>query len=127
MATAVNLRLDRGDLWQDRTIDRENHPALLRLSRRKAVGGLTQHFTTIAVFDFEYEVEDGELPDVLCLVAYILDEHLRLVRKIRMWRGDFGSSAALRHWSRYALRRLQRVGGDDMLHGARLGIPGPCL
>jgi DNA polymerase I len=51
---------------------------------------VTKHFTTIAVFDFEYEVEDGELPDVLCLVAYILDEHLRLVRKLRMWRGDFG-------------------------------------
>ena len=77
---------------QDRSIDRENHPALLRLRRQKAVGGVMQHFTTIAVFDFEYEVEDGELPDVLCLVAYILDEHLRLVRKIRMWRGEFGST-----------------------------------
>jgi DNA polymerase I len=51
-----------------------------------------RHFTTIVVADFEYEVADGELPDVLCLVAYILDENLRLMRKIRMWCGEFGST-----------------------------------
>jgi DNA polymerase family A len=48
------------------------------------------NFTTINVCDFEYEVADGDLPDVLCLVAYVLDENLRHVRTIRLWRGDFG-------------------------------------
>jgi hypothetical protein len=45
------------------------------------------NFTTINVCDFEYEVADGDLPDVLCLVAYVLDENLRHVRTIRLWRG----------------------------------------
>jgi DNA polymerase I len=49
-------------------------------------------FTTIVVCDFEYEVADGELPNVLCMVAHVLDENLRHVRTIRLWRGDFGSS-----------------------------------
>jgi hypothetical protein len=47
-------------------------------------------FSTITVCDFEYEVADGELPDVLCMVAYVLDENLRQVDTIKMWRGDFG-------------------------------------
>jgi hypothetical protein len=44
------------------------------------------------VVDFEYEVEDGNLPNILCMVAYVLDENLRHVRTIRLWRGDFGSA-----------------------------------
>ena len=48
-------------------------------------------FKTVAVVDFEYEVAAGGLPTVLCMVAYILDEFLRLVRVIRLWRDDFGS------------------------------------
>ena len=40
------------------------------MSRRR------QHFRRIIVLDFEYEIEDGGLPNVLCLVAYILDEQL---------------------------------------------------
>ena len=51
------------------------------------------HFTTIVVCDFEYEVADGELPNVLCMVAYVLDENLQLVRTIRQWRGEFGAAA----------------------------------
>jgi hypothetical protein len=47
------------------------------------------HFGRIIVADFEYEVRDGELPDVLCLVAYELDEHLERVRTIRRWRDEF--------------------------------------
>jgi DNA polymerase I len=48
------------------------------------------NFSTVVVCDFEYEVADGELPNVLCMVAYVLDENLRHVRTIKMWRGDFG-------------------------------------
>jgi DNA polymerase-1 len=50
-------------------------------------------FSTIVVCDFEYEVADGDLPHVLCMVAYVLDENLRHVRTIKLWRGDFDSAA----------------------------------
>jgi DNA polymerase I len=49
------------------------------------------HFTSVVVCDFEYEVADGELPNVLCGVTYVLDENLRHVRTIRRWHGEFGS------------------------------------
>ena len=53
---------------------------------------MSENFCTINVCDFEYEIADGELPNVLCMVVYVLDEHLQHVDTIRMWRGDFGSS-----------------------------------
>ena len=56
---------------------------------------MTGNFGRIIVADFEYEVRDGDLPDVLCMVAYELDEHLRHVRTIRKWRGEFGSTPSL--------------------------------
>jgi DNA polymerase I len=43
----------------------------------------------IVVCDFEYEVTPGNLPEVLCMVAHILDENLQNVRVIRKWRGEF--------------------------------------
>jgi len=43
------------------------------------------------VLDFEYEIDTNLLPNVLCMVAYVLDENLRHVRTIRLWRGEFGS------------------------------------
>ena len=49
-----------------------------------------QYFGSIVVCDFEYEVEPGDLPNVLCMVAYVLDQGLRHVRTIRLWRGEFG-------------------------------------
>jgi hypothetical protein len=49
------------------------------------------NFSTVVVVDFEYEVDDGELPDVLCMVAYVLNASLQHVRTIRLWRGEFGS------------------------------------
>jgi hypothetical protein len=59
---------------------------------------VNRNFASIVVCDFEYEVANGEfqlthgdLPQVLCMVAYVLDENLQHVRTIRMWRGDFGS------------------------------------
>jgi hypothetical protein len=53
---------------------------------------VSKNFTTIVICDFEYEVADGELPNVLCMVAQVLDETLRHVRTIRLWRGEFGST-----------------------------------
>jgi hypothetical protein len=53
---------------------------------------MSNNFGRIVVADFEYEVGDDELPNVLCLVAYELDEHLRHVRTIRLWHGEFGTT-----------------------------------
>jgi len=50
------------------------------------------HFTTIVVADFEYEIDDNGLPNVLCMVAYVLNENLQHVHTIRMWRGEFGTA-----------------------------------
>jgi DNA polymerase-1 len=51
---------------------------------------MSKHFTTVVVLDFEYEIAPGNLPDVLCMVAHVLDENLQHVRTIRLWRGEFG-------------------------------------
>jgi hypothetical protein len=47
------------------------------------------NFSSIVVCDFEYEAAPGDLPDVLCMVVYVLDENCRHVRTIRLWRGEF--------------------------------------
>ena len=52
---------------------------------------MSKNFITINICDFEYEVEPGGLPRVLCMVVYVLNELLQHVRTIRMWRGEFGS------------------------------------
>jgi hypothetical protein len=51
---------------------------------------MTENFCSIVICDFEYEIAPGDLPVVLCMVAYMLDENLRHVRTIRLWRGEFG-------------------------------------
>ena len=51
------------------------------------------HFTTIVVGDFEYEIDNNGLPEVLCMVAHVLDSNLRHMRTIRLWRGEFGAGA----------------------------------
>jgi hypothetical protein len=51
---------------------------------------VSDNFGTIVVCDFEYEVGPGDLPNVLCMVAHVLDENLQHVRTIRLWRGEFG-------------------------------------
>lgn len=51
---------------------------------------MSKYFTNVIVCDFEYEVADGELPNVLCMVAYVLDQNLQHVRTIKLWRGEFG-------------------------------------
>jgi hypothetical protein len=53
---------------------------------------VSKNFSSIAVCDFEYEVADGELPNVLCMVAHILDERLRHTRTVRLWRCEFGTA-----------------------------------
>jgi hypothetical protein len=50
------------------------------------------NFARVVVCDFEYEVADGDLPDVLCMVAHVLDKNLRHVRTIKLWRGEFGAA-----------------------------------
>ena len=62
---------------------------------------MSDNFTNIVVVDFEYEIDDNLLPNVLCMVVYVLDEHLQHVRTIRMWRGELAS----RHRSTLALTR----------------------
>jgi len=47
-----------------------------------------EHFKKVAVIDFEYEVADGDPPKPLCLVAHLLDENLRTVQVIKLWRDE---------------------------------------
>jgi hypothetical protein len=54
--------------------------------------GLADCFRSITVVDFEYEVDDGDLPRVLCMVAYHLDQNLQHVGTTRLWRGEFPST-----------------------------------
>jgi hypothetical protein len=56
---------------------------------------MSETFGQVVVCDFEYETaalpqRDGDLPNVLCMVAYVLNENLQHVHTIRLWRGDFG-------------------------------------
>ena len=53
---------------------------------------MSGNFTNVVVGDFEYEVTDGDLPNVLCMVVHVLNENLQHVRTIRTWRGEFGST-----------------------------------
>ena len=53
---------------------------------------MSGNFGRIIVADFEYEVRGGDLPNVLCMVAFELNEHLQLVRIHQMWREEFGKS-----------------------------------
>jgi DNA polymerase I len=53
---------------------------------------VSKTFTTINVCDFEYEIEPGGLPNVLCMVVYVFNEYLQHIRTIRLWRGEFGST-----------------------------------
>jgi DNA polymerase family A len=50
-----------------------------------------KYFRRNIVFDFEYEIEDGGLPNPLCVVVYILDTNLKHIETIRRWRGEFGT------------------------------------
>jgi DNA polymerase-1 len=63
------------------------------------VTGVGKHFTSVVVCDFEYGLTGGEhnlvagdLPEVLCMVAYVLNERLQHVRTIQLWHGEFGKA-----------------------------------
>ena len=56
---------------------------------------MSGNFAQTVVVDFEYEVSDGNLPNPLCMVAHVLDENLRHVRTIRMWREELLASTRL--------------------------------
>jgi DNA polymerase I len=51
-------------------------------------------FRSVIVCDFEYECPAGGLPNVVCMVAQVLDENLQHVRTIRLWQGEFGPTPA---------------------------------
>ena len=68
-------------------------------------------------------MDDGNLPDVLCLVAYVLDANLQHVWTVRLWRGEFGSTPPFDIGPRYPVRRVQRLGRDDLLHGSGWQFP----
>jgi hypothetical protein len=53
---------------------------------------VSDNFKSVTVCDFEYEVAPGDLPNVLCMVAYVLNENLRHVSTVRLWCGEFGSN-----------------------------------
>ena len=53
---------------------------------------MSGNFSTIVVCDFEYEIASGDLPNVLCMVAHVLNENLQHVDTIRLWRGEFGKT-----------------------------------
>ena len=58
---------------------------------------MSKNFTTVVVCrlrirDVRPSARDGDLPNVLCMVAYVLDENLQHVRTIKMWRGEFGTA-----------------------------------
>ena len=50
------------------------------------------NFDQVVVVDFEYEAGASDLPQPLCMVAYVLNENLQHVRTIHLWRGEFGSA-----------------------------------
>jgi DNA polymerase-1 len=59
---------------------------------------MSKNFDNIVVGDFEYEVAggdanltQGDLPNVLCMTAHVLDDKLQYVRTVRRWRGEFGA------------------------------------
>ena len=85
------------------------------------------HYRNVVVVDFEYEIDDGDLPRVLCMVAYVLDAALRHVRTIRRWRGEFGSTPPFDIGPDTLFVALLSLGGDDVLSGAGLALPGSHL
>jgi DNA polymerase I len=52
---------------------------------------IRQRSGQVICVDFEFEIVPGGFPNVLCMVAVVLDENLRHVHTIRLWRGQFGS------------------------------------
>jgi len=53
---------------------------------------VSEYFTQFVVADFEYEVSPDDLPNPLCMVAYVLNENLQHIHTIRMWRDQLLTS-----------------------------------
>ena len=75
------------------------HPSLVQLQRQtgpaapdrcEAVYIMSKNFASIVVCDFEYEATAGELPNVLCMVAYCWTNACATCELFRLWCGDFG-------------------------------------
>jgi DNA polymerase I len=79
------------------------------------------NFSSVVVCDFEYEAAPGDLPNVLCMVAYVLDENLQHVRTVRLWRGEFGSAPPF-DTGPDTLFVAFGLGGNDVLQGLGLGV-----
>ena len=72
------------------------------MTRPRAEG----YFHNIVVVDFEYEIDDGGLPNVLCMVAYVLDANLQHVEHHPALARRVRSNAAIRYRPRHACCRL---------------------
>jgi hypothetical protein len=85
---------------------------------------VSEHFTQTIVADFEYEIEDGGLPNPLCMVAYVLDEHLRHVRTIRVWREELPTADVPRtlFWSNYSAKAVALIQAKGIPWTCRSGI-----
>ena len=67
-------------------------PGIVPPHRREAKSDVKhKYFRYVVVVDFEYEISDGDLPLVLCMVAYMLDaesashaDHPTLARRVRI-------------------------------------------
>ena len=91
VAAAINQRPDRRHVR--RMQDHRGRPSgTAAVDWCQAADVVSGTFTRIVVGDFEYEVAPGDMPNVLCLVLYVLDENLHHVQTIRLWRGEFGST-----------------------------------
>ena len=114
-------------------IDTDDHPGLLRLvgdtqNLQVTLRGLKRNcFRNYVVHDFEYEIEDGGLPNVLCLVAYLLDANLQLISIIRLWRGEFGDAPPFDIGPDTLVVGYCAMGRDDLLHDVGLEVSGPPL
>ena len=54
---------------------------------------MSNNFGRIVVIDFEFEnINRGNLPNPLCMVAHVHDENFRHIETIKRWRGDFGTA-----------------------------------
>src|SRR5262249_12691944 len=100
VAAANAHRIDQGHVHRHRSLDRaRGSPRLVAPDRRRAGDHVKGIFGAVVALAFEYEPSGGDynlragaLPMPLCMVAYVLDEHLRHVRTVRMWREELLAS-----------------------------------
>ena len=121
MADAV-ARCDLINAFAGRMIDRADHPALLRLIGAKQSCRERKFRPRSSSATSNMRSPTAICPNVLCMVAYVLDANLRHVRTIRMWRGEFGSTPPFDIGPDTLFVAYSRLGGNDVLHGVGLAI-----